>query len=190
MKRTLKPGRLSKLPSLGPGVWSRIDAVPVAGHGGDDPGLAEPLAQSRDRDAHRIRERVCVLIPCSRQELFGADDTAFGSDEDFEHCELLPGQCDVAAVAVHLASERIEPDTCDLSHRRPVVGTAAVECPETEHELSELERLREVVVGAELEPRGLVVETVGGGEHEDRHAAAGGDDAPGDLVPGRSRNVS
>ena len=37
---------------------------------------------------------------------------------------------------------------------------------------------------------GLVVETVGSGEHEDRHAAAGGDDAFGDLVTGRSGNVS
>src|SRR5688572_8168025 len=69
------------------------------------------------------------------------------------------------------------------------VGSASVERSEPEHELSELERLREVVVGAELEACGLVVEAVGGGEHEDRHAAAGGDDAPGDLVAGRSRNV-
>jgi hypothetical protein len=54
----------------------------------------------------------------------------------------------------------------------------------------EFERLREVVVGAELEPGGLVVEPVGGGEHEDRHAAAGGDDAFGDLVAGGSGNVA
>ncbi len=58
----------------------------------------------------------------------------------------------------------------------------AVERSETEHELSELEGLREVVVGAELEPGGLVVEPVGSGEHDDRQAAARGDDAFGDLV--------
>ena len=66
----------------------------------------------------------------------------------------------------------------------------AVERSETEHELSEFERLGEVVVGAELEPGGLVVETVGGGEHEDRHTAAGGDDAFGDLVTRGSGDVS
>jgi hypothetical protein len=38
------------------------------------------------------------------------------------------------------------------------VGAPAVERSEPEHELLELERLREVVVGAELEPGGLVVE--------------------------------
>jgi hypothetical protein len=65
-----------------------------------------------------------------------------------------------------------------------------VERPQTEHELSQLERLREVVVGAELETAHLVVETVGGGEHEDRHAAAGGDDLFRDLVAGRSGNVA
>jgi hypothetical protein len=54
----------------------------------------------------------------------------------------------------------------------------------------ELERLGEVVVGAEPEPGGLVVETVGGREHEDRHAAAGGDDAFGDLVTGGPGDVS
>ena len=70
------------------------------------------------------------------------------------------------------------------------MGAPAVECSETEHEFLEFERLREVVVGAKLEPGGLVVETVGGSEHEDRHAAAGGDDAFGDLVAGESGNVS
>ena len=64
-----------------------------------------------------------------------------------------------------------------------------VERSEPEHELSELERLREVVVGAQLEPGGLVVETVGSGEHQDRHAAPRGDDALGDVVAGRAGNV-
>ena len=70
------------------------------------------------------------------------------------------------------------------------MGPPAVERLEPEHQFSELEGLREVVVGAELEPGGLVVEPVGGGEHEDRHPAAGGDDSFGDLVTGRSGDVS
>src|SRR5436305_9107413 len=114
-------------------MLSTLDAVPDAGHGGDDPGFAEPLAQSRDRDAHGVGERVCVLVPCSRQELFGADDTAVGGDEDLEHCELLSRQRNVAAVAVDLAAERIQAQTCDLSHGWPVVGTPAVERSEAEH---------------------------------------------------------
>src|SRR5690349_10863740 len=65
-----------------------------------------------------------------------------------------------------------------------------VERSEAEHELSELERLREVVVGPELESGRLVVETVGSREHEDRQVAAGGDDPPGDLVSGGTGNVA
>jgi hypothetical protein len=74
------------------------------------------------------------------------------------------------------------------------VGASAVERSQTEHELSELERLGEVVVGAQSEPGGFVVGAVGCSEHEDGHAAAGSDDASGDLVAGgsgmsRSRTV-
>ena len=97
---------------------------------------------------------------------FGADDAAFGGDEDFEHRELLAGQRDIAAVAVDLSAEGIHPQTGDHSHRWPAVRAPAIERSEPEHELSELERLREVVVGAEPESGGLVVEAVGGGPGE------------------------
>ena len=167
-----------------------VDAVAGAGDRGDDRGFAEALAQRRDGDAHGVGERVGVLVPRPLEQLLGADDAAFGGDEDFEHGELLAGQRDVAAVAVDLAAERIQPQAGDLAHGRPVVRAPAVERSEAEHELLELERLGEVVVGAELEPAGLVVEPVGGGEHEDRHAAGGGDDASGDLVAGGPGDVA
>src|SRR3984893_15475399 len=161
---------------------SRVDAVPDARHGRDDPGFAEAFAQRRDRYAYGVGERVCVLIPRPFQQLLSADDTTFGSDEHFEHGELLPRERDVAALAVDLAAERIQTEACDLSHGWPDVGPPAVERSETKHEFLEFERLCKVVVGAEPEPGGLVVQPIGGGEHEDRHAAAGTDDAFGDLV--------
>lgn len=52
------------------------------------------------------------------QQLLGADDPALGRDKDLEHGELLAGQRDVAAVAVDLAAERIQPQPGDLPHRR------------------------------------------------------------------------
>ena len=67
---------------------------------------------------------------------------------------------------------------------------AAVQCPQPQHELLELERLRQIVVGTEAEPGGLLVEPVGRGEHEDRHAGAAGDDVLGDLVAGRAGDVT
>src|SRR3954466_8701987 len=117
LRRTLNPGALSTAFCLSSGV----DSIPGAGHGGDDRGFAEAFAQSRDRDAHRVGERVCVLIPRPSQQLFGAAHAAAGRDQDFKHCELLAGERDVAAVAVDLAAERIHPQPGDLTHRRSVV---------------------------------------------------------------------
>jgi serine-type D-Ala-D-Ala carboxypeptidase (penicillin-binding protein 5/6) len=70
-----------------------------------------------------------------------------------------------------------------------VVGAAAVERSESDHQFLELEWLGEVVVGAEFEPGELVVEAVGGCEHQDRHAAVRRDDAFGDLVTGGPGDV-
>src|SRR5262245_35430984 len=94
---------LSTVVLLAPAVLPGVDAVPDAGNGDDDLGSAEALAQPRDGDPHGIGERVGVLIPRPPQQLLGADDAAFGGDQDLEHGELLAGQRDVAAVAVDLA---------------------------------------------------------------------------------------
>jgi hypothetical protein len=85
------------------------NAVPDTGNSGDDPGCAETLTQRRDGNADCVGERVCVLIPGALQEFLGADDTAFGRDENLKHGELLASKGDIASVAVDLAAEWIEP---------------------------------------------------------------------------------
>ena len=70
------------------------------------------------------------------------------------------------------------------------MGASAVECSKSEHEFSKCEWFREVVVGAEFKSGGLVIESIRSGEHEDRQAAAGGDDVFGDLVTGRAGDVT
>ena len=78
MRRTLNPGALSTLASLVSGLLLRVsgfllrvDAVADARHGVNDPRFAEAFTQRRDSDAHRVGERVGVLIPRAFQELFG-----------------------------------------------------------------------------------------------------------------------
>jgi hypothetical protein len=167
-----------------------VDAVADPGDGRDDPGFAEALAQGRDRDADGVGERVGVLVPGPFQQVLRADDPALGGEEHLQHRELLAGERDVTSVAEHLPAERVEPQAPDLADRRPGVPAPAVERPQPQDELPQVERLGEVVVGTELEPGRLVVDAVGGGEHEDRDAAARGDDAPGDLVAGRAGDVA
>src|ERR1700685_1282757 len=99
-------------------------------------------------------------------------DAGYGGDAPGV-AEAVPGQRDVASVAVDLSPERIQAQPGDLSHGWPAVAAAAVECSETEHQFLQLERLGQVVVGAESESGGLVVKPIGGGEHQDRHATPG-----------------
>src|ERR1700722_3984530 len=109
-----------------------------------------------------------MLVPGLFQELLRADHATICRNQHLEDRKLLASEHDIATVPVHLASEWIESQTSDLSHRWPVVGSPAVEGSEAKHQFSELEGLREVVVGAKLEPGGLVVKSVGRGEHQDR----------------------
>src|SRR3954468_18867947 len=159
------PGCLATVPSPSWRVWLRVDAVSRPGDRRDDPRFAEPFAKCRHSDPHCVGEGVRVLIPRPFEEFFGTDDAALGTHQDFEDGELLSGEGDVAAVPVDLAAERVQPQTADLPDRRPEVATPAVERSESQHELPELERLREVIVGTELETDRLVIETVGRGEH-------------------------
>ena len=70
------------------------------------------------------------------------------------------------------------------------MASSTVEGPQTQDELLELERFREVVVGTELEPGRLVVQAVCRSEHENGYAASGADDVGGDLVAGRTGDVA
>lgn len=70
------------------------------------------------------------------------------------------------------------------------MGAPPVERPQPQREFTEREWLGEIVVGAELEAGGLVIEPVGGGEHQYRHAGTGRDDVLCDLVTRGPRDVA
>src|ERR1700684_579344 len=99
----------------------------------------------------------------SLEELLGADDPTLGRDQHLEHGELLAGERDVLPVAEHLATERVEPESRDLVNGRPAVRPATIERAQPKHQLAQLERLGDVVVGAETEAGGLVVKAIRGG---------------------------
>ena len=120
LEANAQPGALSTVSSLAPGVCCVSMRYPA-------PATVAMIQGSprRLRSAETVMRTALVngsafSIPRPFQELLGADDTAFGGDEDLEHGELLPGQRDVAAVAVDLAAERIQPQACDLSHGWPL----------------------------------------------------------------------
>ena len=83
----------------------------------------------------------------------------------------LAGEPNEPSVPIDLATERVKPDAARLQDgglRRPA---PAVQRSKPRDELGELERLGEVVVGAQLEPRDLLAQPAGRGEHQDRRGA-------------------
>ena len=108
-------GELPSVSSLTPraGVLCRCGSG--ARHGGDDQGspsrLRSPETVMRTAlvNGSAFSSHACARSSSARRR------AAFGGDEDFEHCELLPGQRDVAAVAVDLSAERIQTQASDLA---------------------------------------------------------------------------
>ena len=90
------------------------------------------------------------------------------------------------AVAQQAMPAEVRLDAAEVDDRPAArsIATAASDRrkqgPDAGRELAQGERLRDVVVGAELEPDDLVELGVLGRQHHDRHAGFGADDA-GDL---------
>ena len=120
------------------------------------------------------------------QPLPRVDDTG-GRGESAEELELDVGELDVPSGHAHRPPGEVDRDVPGLDRRgvagaRPRRGHAAQERPDAAPELPDRERLRDVVVGAELEPEHLVELVVAGREHDDRHGALGAQ-ALADLEP-------
>jgi hypothetical protein len=72
-----------------------------------------------------------------------------------------------------IRGRRIEAKVSDLEHRRPLDRRPPRQSAQPGEELRERERLREVVVGAGVQPRDAVLDRVAGGQHQDRGPGPG-----------------
>ena len=92
--------------------------------------------------------------------------------ERLEERELLPRERDLRFSPPDLPGRRVEPEVADLEPHRSLGRSAAHERAQPREQLGEREGLREVVVGACVEPRHPVVDRVPGREHEHRRPDA------------------
>src|SRR3712207_9201126 len=68
LRRTLNPGVLFTHASVTSGVWSRVDAVADAGHGGDEPGLAEALADRKSTRLNSSHANISYAVFCLKKK--------------------------------------------------------------------------------------------------------------------------
>ncbi len=101
-----------------------------------------------------------------------------------QQCELLGGEIELDAGPTRGVLRRVQREVADAEHRIGLLAVTAEERADPGLELSQRERLHQVVVSTVVEPGHTIVETVSGGQHE--HPNGGSDvraDPSTDLEP-------
>src|SRR5215213_2955442 len=129
-----------------------------------------------------------LAAPEVPHDLGPAEDLAGPLGQKREQPELGRSELDGLAIDRHLVAREVEPEPPDLPYRSRAVPTvelaAAQDRAHAADELRPRERLGDVIVGAELETEDAVDLGVTCGQHQDRHDASLGTQAPADLRAG------
>ena len=129
-------------------------------------GAAEFAAQAADGDGDGVGERVGVLVPDLFEQVLGAEEGRAGAQQGLQQGELLDRQVELPAVAGGGAAERVELDAGRAQRPGARGGPAAGQRADAQDQLGEVERLGEVVVGAQRQAADPVAGRAGGGQHQ------------------------
>ncbi|ANZ13603.1 hypothetical protein SNOUR_01415 [Streptomyces noursei ATCC 11455] len=153
-------------------------AVPGAAHGLDaapSEGRVDLAAQGADVDLDDRGAAVVGVVPHLVEDVLLGDHLAAAARQAGEHRELARGQGDLLLTATATQRASVQPEIAGA--HRPLRGTGLAAAPDQRTQPGEQhdegEGFGQVVVCAGVEPIGLVVLAVLGGEHEDGrgHAA-------------------
>ena len=145
--------------------------VADAAHGLDRVGAEGPvdlLAQVADVDVDDVRTALEGEIPRSVEELGARQRDTGAAHEHLEESELLRAQVELVIAAPGPVRGRVETQRPDLEHGGTFGGRAAREGPEAGEQLVEGEGLRQVVVGARIEPADTILDRVTRRQHQHR----------------------
>src|SRR6266849_2274275 len=109
------------------------------------------LSNARDMHLERVRLRAGVLCPDRFRQLCICDQATPVAHQRRQDPELDAGQSERPAVALCCALAQVERDVADRQPRAPVAAMPPDDRLHTRHQLLERERLRDIIVGAELE---------------------------------------
>src|SRR6185369_3770174 len=166
--------------------------VPDAANGVDEPWRARVVldlaAEPVDVDVDGPRLAGVVVAPDPLEQLVASEDLARVADEEREQVERLRLDRQRLAVPQEAVAGEVDLDPLEIDDRRRRLDRdslfgAAEEGPDPGRQLAQAEWLRDVVVGAQLEPDDLIELRALCREHHDRHARFGPDD-PADLDAG------
>ena len=127
------------------------------------------LAQVPDVDVDDVRPALERHVPGSVEQLEPGEHDARPAHEQLEHRELARRELELGLAAPRAMRRRIEPQVADLDRRRPLARRPPHDRPQPGEQLGERERLRQVVVGAGVEPVDPVADRVAGRQHQHRH---------------------
>lgn len=134
----------------------------------------ELAPQSADVHLHQVGV-VRVVAPHPVQDLGGGDDPAPLLHEEGQHAQLGGGQVEPVAVARGDPGAEVQRNVAHLNHLRQPSAPAQHRA-DPRHQLGQLERLDDVVVGTAVEAAQPVRQPVASGDQDDSDVAPFADD--------------
>src|SRR5689334_14245511 len=108
-------------------------------------------SQVGDEDLDRVGDRERVVAPDLVEQLLARDHEPLVAHQVLEQLELALGELDPALAAEHLVGVRVERQVPHAQGGHPARGAPAQQRAHAGEQLLALERLDEVVVGADVE---------------------------------------
>src|SRR5438132_5367620 len=120
-------------------------------------------------DAHSDRVRVALVIqPDPLLNILARGHSPLVEGERLQQRVLARGKRDLLAGAAHAVRLRIDFQVGDPNEPRLVDRVAADERPHPRPQFRQLERLRQVVIGTDLEAAQAILQSAARGQHQDR----------------------
>src|ERR671935_92142 len=167
---TAKPHRMTSVRAAEPParrqrIGSRLYAeyVPRAADRMEEARLStgfELPSQVGDEDLDRVGDRERVVAPDLVEQLLARDHQALVAHQVLEQLELALGELDRALATVHLVRVGVEAEIADAERRHAAGRPPAQQRPQSREQLLALERLDQVVVGADVEALHARVERI------------------------------
>ncbi len=134
-------------------------------------------------------QRIDRVVPGPLEQLLARDDRAIGAEQELEHRKLLRAQRDRLPCSHDPAASGVELQVAVHEGRSQRRARAPRQRPDPSDQLSEVEGLGQVVVGADAEAFHPVLERSGGGQHQHAARAPVGDHGSADLISVHAREV-